>query len=286
MKELKITRSFTDHSDELLSAFFNSVSRKDLLSADEEAELARRIRKGDRAALDRLVRANLLFVVSVAKQYQNNGLELADLISEGSIGLVKAAERFDETRGFKFTTFAVWYIREAITAALTEKARRIRLPHGQVEMIAKIKDAERRIEQREFREATLEDIADELDLTVSAVRDVLTAARRGEDLDDTLGEDSDTTFGDLYSAADDTYADSVLERESDNECLQSAMRAVLSDRDRSILCQSFGIGCEETQQKQIAENLGLSRERVRQLRDNAVASLRGYFIGHRLRPCC
>lgn len=286
MKKIQITQTLTDRADKSVAIYFSTISKIGKISAEEEAELARRIHQGDRKALDKLVSANLRFVVSVAKTFQNRGLDLADLIEEGNIGLCKAAEKFDETRGFKFITFAVSYIQQAILDALGEHSRLVRLPHGQIATLNRIKDLQSRYMQQFGRTADLDEIAEELELSITAVKAILGADGCGISLDAPLSDDSDSTLADYFNAASDCYADSALEEESKEKELDLVLNATLKERDIYVIRHTYGLGCKELSQIEIADNLGLSRERVRQIRDNAILKLRDPRIYQRLRLCC
>lgn len=286
MKKNQKPQTFTDHADESVAAYFSTISKIGKISAEEEAELAHQFHLGDIKALDKLVTANLRFVVSIAKSFQNRGLDLADLIEEGNLGLCKAAQAFDETRGFKFITFAVKYIQQAIIDALNEHSRLIRLPHGQIANLNRIKDLQNRYIQQFDRTAQLDEISEELDIPIDTVKAILAADGRGLSLNAPLDEDSDTTLADSFEAESEDYADSAFEEESKEKELDLILNATLKERDIYIIRHSYGIGCEELSQIEIADNLGLSRERVRQIRDNAILKLREPRIYQRLRLCC
>lgn len=286
MKKIEIKQTISDRKDELVSSYFSMISKYGMISAEEEQELAQNIHIGDRGALNKLICSNLRFVVSVAKQFQNRGLDLADLISEGNIGLMKAAEKFDETRGSKFITFAASFIQQAIVDALTENSRLVRLPHGQVTILNKIKSIQNRYEQQYNRTADLEEIAEELEISAEKLKDLLAADGRSISFNAPLCDEEDRTLQDLFCVASDYYCDSALENESKQKELDLILQSLFKERDIYIIRHTFGIGCEELSQIEIAGNLGLSRERVRQIRDNAIQKLREPSIYKRLRMCC
>lgn len=276
MRQLKISQSITERTDETLEAYLNDISKKNTVTPNEEVELARRIHEGDKEALENLVNANLRFVVSVAKQYRNQGLPLSDLISEGNIGLVKAAEKFDETKGFKFITFAVWWIRQSIMKAISEHGRVVRLPNNQNQFLLQIRKIERQYEQEENRPATIEEIADALETDPEKVRNTLVAASRSMSLDAPVGDEEDTALVDLTTNPDAVQTDHTLDMESLNQTLDMVLKTALKERDIFIIKQTFGIGCPEKSQEEVSEMLGLTRERVRQIRERALHKLKKY----------
>lgn len=276
MRQLKISQSITERTDETLEAYLNDISKKNTVTPNEEVELARRIHEGDKEALEKLVNANLRFVVSVAKQYRNQGLPLSDLISEGNIGLVKAAEKFDETKGFKFITFAVWWIRQSIMKAISEHGRVVRLPNNQNQFLLQIRKIERQYEQEENRLATIEEIADALETDPEKVRNTLVAASRSMSLDAPVGDEEDTALVDLTTNPDAVQTDHTLDMESLNQTLDMVLKTALKERDIFIIKQTFGIGCPEKSQEEVSEMLGLTRERVRQIRERALHKLKKY----------
>lgn len=276
MRQLKISQSITERTDETLEAYLNDISKKNTVAPNEEVELARRIHEGDKEALEKLVNANLRFVVSVAKQYRNQGLPLSDLISEGNIGLVKAAEKFDETKGFKFITFAVWWIRQSIMKAISEHGRVVRLPNNQNQFLLQIRKIERQYEQEENRLATIEEIADALETDPEKVRNTLVAASRSMSLDAPVGDEEDTALVDLTTNPDAVQTDHTLDMESLNQTLDMVLKTALKERDIFIIKQTFGIGCPEKSQEEVSEMLGLTRERVRQIRERALHKLKKY----------
>lgn len=286
MKQLQITSRITNRDENSLIAYLNKVSKLQPLSSENEAELARRIHQGDKVALEKLVSANLRFVVSVAKTYQDQGLALADLISEGNIGLVKAAETFDETRGFKFISHAVWYIRQSIMKALTECSRTIRLPHNQDTLLRNIRRTFDRLEQEMERPATVEEVAEELDLDIEMVNDILRANHRSTSLDAPLTDEDGGTLLDILPSVNSYSADLGLEYDSLRVELEDLMNSNLTQRDIYVLKQSFGIGCTERSNEEIGRELGLTRERVRQIGQHAILKLRKSYQSYRLQTYC
>ena len=275
MKQLKISKSITVRT-QTLDKYLHAIGREPLLTVDEEVELARRIKEGDKSALDRLVRANLRFVVSVAKQYHNQGVELTDLISEGNLGLVKAAEKFDETRGFKFISYAVWWIRQAIQQAIPEQSRVVRLPQNRLGEISKVRKAMLDFEQEFMRQPSNEELAEILGMSVEKIADALSYNALSLSLDAPFGgEEDDGCLLDVVSSSDAPHPDELLSR---NESLAIEVQRVLSqleEREREVLQKSFGIGCSEMTLEEIAEEYNLTRERVRQIKEKAVRRLKG-----------
>ena len=274
MRQLKISKQITDRNTGTLDKYLSDIARESLLTTDEEVELAQRIKAGDQAALDKLVRSNLRFVVSVAKQYQNQGLGLQDLINEGNLGLVKAAQRFDETRGFKFISYAVWWIRQSILQAVAEQARVIRLPMNQVGALAKVKKAGSLLEQKLERRPTIKEIADELDMSEDKVNQLMSLNSRTVSTDAPIDDEDDTNFLDVYVPEDEVQTDSVVEQESTSKAIRRSLD-MLNEKERTILCLYFGLGTSrEYSLEEIAMKLGISRERTRQIRDRALKRLR------------
>ena len=274
MRQLKISKQITDRGSGL-DRYLSDIAKEELLTAEEEVELAQRIKAGDQAALDKLVRANLRFVVSVAKQYQNQGLSLQDLINEGNVGLVKAAQRFDETRGFKFISYAVWWIRQSILQAVAEQARIIRLPMNQVGAMAKVKKASALLEQKFQRRPTLKELADSVDMAEDKVEQLLNLNTRAMSTDAPIDEqDDDANFLDIFVQEDQTQTDAAVEQESASKAISHSLD-MLSDKERTILCMYFGLGTpREYSLEEIAMKLDISRERTRQIRDRALKRLR------------
>lgn len=273
MRQLKISKQITDRGSGL-DRYLADIAKEELLTAEEEVELAQRIKAGDQAALNKLVRANLRFVVSVAKQYQNQGLSLQDLIDEGNVGLVKAAQRFDETRGFKFISYAVWWIRQSILQAVAEQARIIRLPMNQVGAMAKAKKAISLLEQQLQRRPTVKEIADAIDYPEEKVEQLLNLGARHVSTDAPLDDEEDANFLDIYVQDDQTQTDEVVEQESNSKAITRSL-GKLSEKERTILCLYYGMGVQrEYTLEEIAMKLGISREHTRQVRDRALKRLR------------
>jgi len=273
MRQLKITKSITNRESASLDKYLQEIGREELISVEEEVELAQRIKKGDQAALEKLTRANLRFVVSVAKQYQNQGLSLPDLINEGNLGLIKAAEKFDETRGFKFISYAVWWIRQSILQALAEQSRIVRLPLNQVGSLNKINKAYSKFEQQHERKPSPEELAEELDLTADKVADTLRVAGRHISVDAPFVEGEDNSLLDVLINSDSPNADRSLINESLSREIERAL-ATLTERESDIIRYFFGIGCQEMTLEEIGERFGLTRERVRQIKEKAIRRLR------------
>lgn len=274
MRQLKITKSITNRESQSLDKFLQEIGREELISVEEEVELAGRIRNGDMAARERLVNANLRFVVSVAKQYQNQGLSLPDLINEGNVGLIKAAEKFDETRGFKFISYAVWWIRQSILQALAEQARIVRLPLNQVGSLNKIQKAYSRFEQEFERRPSAEELAEELDMPIDKIAEVLRMQGRHVSMDAPFVDGEDNSLIDVMENQDSPRADRGLISESLTQEIDRAL-ATLSEREQRIVRKFFGVG-EGVQEKTLEEigiEEGLTRERVRQIKEKALHSL-------------
>ena len=274
MRQLKISKQITQRNSGTLDKYLADIAKERLLSAEEEVELARRIKEGDQAALEKLVRANLRFVVSVAKQYQNQGLSLQDLINEGNVGLVKAAQRFDETRGFKFISYAVWWIRQSILQAVAEQARIIRLPMNQVGAMAKMKKVISMLEQQLERRPTVKEIATELNVAEEKVEQLMSLNSHAVSTDAPLDDEEDANFLDVYISEDEVQTDAHVEQESTSTAIRSSLD-MLNEKERTILCMYFGLGTSrEYSLEEIAMKLGISRERTRQIRDRSLKRLR------------
>ena len=273
MRQLKITKSITNRESASLDKYLQEIGKEDLITVEEEVELAQRIKKGDQEALEKLTKANLRFVVSVAKQYQNQGLSLPDLINEGNLGLIKAAEKFDETRGFKFISYAVWWIRQSILQALAEQSRIVRLPLNQVGSLNKINKAFARFEQENERTPSPEELADVLDLPKETVSDTLRVSGRHVSVDAPFSDGEDNSLLDVLVNTDSPNADRGLINESLSTEVERAL-ATLTDRERDIIRYFFGIGCPEMTLEEIGEKFGLTRERVRQIKEKAIRRLR------------
>ncbi|HOY38539.1 MAG: RNA polymerase sigma factor RpoD/SigA [Bacteroidales bacterium] len=273
MRQLKITKSITNRESASLDKYLQEIGKEELISVEEEVELAQRIKKNDRAALEKLTRANLRFVVSVAKQYQNQGLSLPDLINEGNLGLIKAAEKFDETRGFKFISYAVWWIRQSILQALAEQSRIVRLPLNQVGSLNKINKAFSKFEQENERRPTSEELAKELDLPVEKVADTIRVSGRHVSVDAPFVSGEENSLLDVLENSDSPHTDSTLINESLSREIDRTL-ATLTERERDIIRYFFGIGCQEKTLEEIGEEFGLTRERVRQIKEKAIRRLR------------
>ena len=273
MRQLKITKSITNRESASLDKYLQEIGKEDLITVEEEVELAQRIRKGDQRALEKLTRANLRFVVSVAKQYQNQGLSLPDLINEGNLGLIKAAEKFDETRGVKFISYAVWWIRQSILQALAEQSRIVRLPLNQVGSLNKINKAFSRFEQEHERRPSPEELAETLDLPAEKVADTLRVSGRHISVDAPFVEGEDNSLLDVLVNDDSPVADKTLINESLSTEVERAL-ATLTERERDIIRLFFGINCQEMTLEEIGEKFGLTRERVRQIKEKAIRRLR------------
>ena len=284
MRQLKITRSITNRESQSLDKYLQEIGREPLIDVNEEVELAGRIRNGDRKALEKLVRSNLRFVVSVAKQYQNQGLSLPDLINEGNLGLIKAAEKFDETRGFKFISYAVWWIRQSILQALAEQSRIVRLPLNQVGSLNKILKAYQRFEQDHERKPSAEELAEELDIPVDKIADTMRMSGRHVSMDAPFVEGEDNCLIDVMENEDSPNADRGLINESLSTEISRAL-ATLTQREEDILRKFFGIGVPEKTLEEIGDELGLTRERVRQIKEKAVRKLHTGQRSHILKTC-
>jgi len=273
MRQLKITKSITNRESASLDKYLQEIGREELISVEEEVDLAQRIKKGDHEALEKLTRANLRFVVSVAKQYQNQGLTLPDLINEGNLGLIKAAEKFDETRGFKFISYAVWWIRQSILQALAEQSRIVRLPLNQVGSLNKINKAFSRFEQEFERAPSPEELADALELPKEKVSDKMRVSGRHVSVDAPFVDGEDNSLLDVLPNNDSPNADNTLLNESLIKEIERAL-ATLTERERDIIRLFFGIGIQEMTLEEIGEKFGLTRERVRQIKEKAIRRLR------------
>ena len=274
MRQLKITKSITNRESASLDKYLQEIGRKDLITVDEEVELAQKIKQGDQAALDKLVSANLRFVVSVAKQYQNQGLSLPDLIDEGNLGLIKAAQKFDETRGFKFISYAVWWIRQSILQALAEQSRIVRLPLNQVGSLNKIGKALQRFEQENERRPSPAELAEQLDVPVEKIANTMKVSGRHVSVDAPFVDGEDNSLLDVLPNEDSPMADSSLTQESLSKEVNRALEQ-LNPRERDILKMFFGIGCQEMTLEEIGAKFDLTRERVRQIKEKAIRRLKG-----------
>lgn len=276
MRQLKITKSITNRESASLDKYLQEIGREDLITVEEEVELAGKIRRGGpegRRALEKLTRANLRFVVSVAKQYQNQGLSLPDLINEGNLGLIKAAEKFDETRGFKFISYAVWWIRQSILQALAEQSRIVRLPLNQVGSLNKISKAFSKFEQENERRPSPEELADELEIPVDKIADTMKVSGRHISVDAPFVEGEDNSLLDVLVNDDSPLADRGLVNESLAKEIDRALDT-LSTREKEIIKMFFGIGDSEKTLEEIGDRFNLTRERVRQIKEKAIRRLR------------
>ncbi|SER13218.1 sigma-70 family RNA polymerase sigma factor [Neolewinella agarilytica] len=276
MRQLKITKSITNRESQSLEKYLQEIGKVDLLTPEEEVDLAKRIKQGDQIALEKLTKANLRFVVSVAKQYQNQGLSLSDLINEGNLGLIKAAQRFDETRGFKFISYAVWWIRQSILQALAEQSRIVRLPLNKVGSLNKINKAFSMLEQRYEREPSSEELADQLDIAAEEVETTLGVAARHVSMDAPFVEGEDNSLLDVLANTATPGTDTALEyKESLRREIDRSL-GTLTERQCDVIKLYYGIGVEHPMSlEDIGEKFGLTRERVRQIKDKAINKLRG-----------
>ena len=273
MRQLKITKSITNRESESLDKYLQEIGKEELLSTDEEVELAQRIKKGDRKALEQLTRANLRFVVSVAKQYQNQGLSLPDLINEGNVGLIRAAEKFDETRGFKFISYAVWWIRQSILQAIAEQSRIVRLPLNQVGSVNRINRMTSKFEQENERRPSVEEISAETNLPEDKVDEAMAANTRHISVDAPFADGDESSLLDVLVNDSSPTADRQLFIESLQAEIRQALR-ILNERERNVITAFFGIGGPELTLEEIGVKYGLTRERVRQIKEKAIRRLR------------
>ena len=273
MRQLKISNSITNRESASLDKYLQEIGHEELLSVDEEVELAQKIKKGDRRALERLTRANLRFVVSVAKQYQNQGLSLPDLINEGNVGLIKAAEKFDETRGFKFISYAVWWIRQSILQAIAEQSRIVRLPLNQVGSVNKINRELNKFEQEHERRPSVDEIADRIDLPEDKIEEAMKVNNRHVSMDAPFVDGEDNSLLDVLADNDMPMADKALVQESLRKEIDRAIE-LLNDREQKVVRAFFGIGSPEMTLEEIGEKYNLTRERVRQIKEKAIRRLR------------
>ncbi|MCH2235391.1 MAG: RNA polymerase sigma factor RpoD/SigA [Crocinitomicaceae bacterium] len=275
MRQLKITKSITNRESQSLDKYLQDIGKEELITAEQEVELAKRIKQGDQIALEKLTKANLRFVVSVAKQYQNQGLTLPDLINEGNLGLIKAAQKFDETRGFKFISYAVWWIRQSILQALAEQARIVRLPLNQVGSLNKINKAFSRLEQEYERPPSAEELAEVLEVPEEKIKESLKVAGRHVSMDAPLSSSEDGgTLMDVMANGDSPKADRLLMAESLQREIERSL-STLTDKEREIIRLFFGIGMNHgLTLEEIGAKFNLTRERVRQIKEKAIRRLR------------
>lgn len=273
MRQLKISKSFTNRESASLDKYLQEIGHEELLSVEEEVELAQKIKKGDRRALERLTRANLRFVVSVAKQYQNQGLSLPDLINEGNVGLIKAAEKFDETRGFKFISYAVWWIRQSILQAIAEQSRIVRLPLNQVGSVNKINRELNKFEQEHERRPSVDEIADRIDLPEDKIEEAMKANNRHVSMDAPFVDGEDNSLLDVLADNNMPMADKALVQKSLRKEIDRAIE-LLNDREQKVVRAFFGIGSPEMTLEEIGDKYNLTRERVRQIKEKAIRRLR------------
>ena len=273
MRQLKISKSITNRESASLEKYLQEIGHQDLLTADEEVELAQQIKKGDRKALERLTKANLRFVVSVAKQYQNKGLSLPDLINEGNLGLIKAAERYDETRGFKFISYAVWWIRQSILQAIAEQSRIVRLPLNQVGSVNRIARELTKFEQENERKPSVEEMADRIDLPEEKIAEAMKINTHHVSMDAPFADGEDNSLLDFLPNTDSPSTDNVLDQESLRTEIGRVLD-VLNDREQKVIKAFFGIGMQEMTLEEIGDKYNLTRERVRQIKEKAIRRLR------------
>lgn len=273
MRQLKISKSITNRESASLEKYLQEIGHQDLLTADEEVELAQQIKKGDRKALERLTKANLRFVVSVAKQYQNKGLSLPDLINEGNLGLIKAAERYDETRGFKFISYAVWWIRQSILQAIAEQSRIVRLPLNQVGSVNRIARELNKFEQENERKPSVEEMADRIDLPEEKIAEAMKINTHHVSMDAPFADGEDNSLLDFLPNTDSPSTDNVLDQESLRTEIGRVLD-VLNDREQKVIKAFFGIGMQEMTLEEIGDKYNLTRERVKQIKEKAIRRLR------------
>ncbi|HNQ12329.1 MAG TPA: RNA polymerase sigma factor RpoD/SigA [Bacteroidia bacterium] len=274
MRQLKITKSITNRESQSLEKYLQEIGREELITAEEEVRLARKIREGDQDALDRMTKANLRFVVSVAKQYQNQGLSLPDLINEGNLGLIKAAKRFDETRGFKFISYAVWWIRQSILQALAEQSRIVRLPLNQVGSLNKISKAYSKLEQEFEREPSAEELATQLEVPIEKIADTMRVSGKHVSMDAPFVQGEDNSLLDVLENHDSPRADNHLMNESLQKEIERSLNT-LTEREREVIKLFFGIGMNHgLTLEEIGAKFDLTRERVRQIKEKAIRRLR------------
>ena len=273
MRQLKITKSITNRENDSLDKYLQEIGHEELLTVEEEVELAQRIRKGDRKALEKLTKSNLRFVVSVAKQYQNQGLSLQDLINEGNVGLIKAAEKFDETRGFKFISYAVWWIRQSILQAIAEQSRIVRLPLNQVGSVNKINKVLNKFEQENERRPSINELAEKIDLPEEKIEDAMKVTGKHISVDAPFIDGEESSLLDTMTSSDTPTADNELVLESLRNEIARALQ-FLNERERNVIEAFFGINQQDMTLEEIADKYSLTRERVRQIKEKAIRRLR------------
>lgn len=277
MRQFKINQSITKRSGESLDKYLVDISRIPMITPDQEVELAQSIRKGGKKgqqAKDKLITANLRFVVSVAKQYQNQGISLSDLIDEGNIGLITAADKFDETRGFKFISYAIWWIRQSILQAIAEYSNIVRKPQNQIAISNKIKNATNEFIQKNQRYPSAEELSDLISLEIDKIEKAIQTETHVTSIDTPITDDEGTTMADMMSSSSEYATDRQVDYESMCHDLTQVLCSVLNERERKIVLQSFGIGCQERGLDDIGSDMGLTRERVRQIRERSLEKIR------------
>jgi RNA polymerase primary sigma factor len=277
MKQFKINKNFTNRSEESLDKYLAEISRVPMITPDQEVELAQIIRKGGKRgdkAKEKLVTANLRFVVSVAKQYQHQGVPLSDLINEGNLGLITAADKFDETRGFKFISYAIWWIRQSILQAIAEYSNIVRRPQSQISVSNKIKKATNEFVQKQQRNPTADELSEIISLEIDKIEKAIQTEAHVNSLDAPVSEDADSTMADVMASSPEYAADRTVNHESMCSDLMQVLCDVLNERERLIVIQNFGIGCPERSLDDIGYGMGLTRERVRQIRERSLDKVR------------
>jgi RNA polymerase primary sigma factor len=283
MRQLRISKSITTREAPSLEKYFSDISKVDMVTAEEEAALAQRIRRGDQSAVERLTKANLRFVVSVAKQYQFQGLSLSDLINEGNMGLIRAAKKFDETKGFRFISYAVWWIRQSIMQALADQSRIVRIPLNKVGLSSKVNKAAQQLEQNFEREPTAEEISEYLDMDIEEVSSTMNFNSRHLSIDSPIGEEGDGTMIDILENENVDAVDGESQKESMMYEIELALNS-LPPKQQMVLKSLYGIGMDRPLgMEDIGEEMGLTRERVRQIRDQALITLRRHTNARRLK---
>ena len=273
MRQLKITKSITNRNSDSLEKYLHDIGKEDLITPEEEVELAKRIKQGDQEALEKLTKANLRFVVSVAKQYQHQGLSLPDLINEGNLGLIKAAQKFDETKGFKFISYAVWWIRQCILQALAEQSRIVRLPLNKIGALNKINKAFNQLEQENEREPSPDELAEMLELPEDKVASTLELSGRHLSVDAPFQEGEDNNLLDVLSSPDTPSTDNLLMQESLKLEIERTLKT-LPEKERKVITAFYGIGRKSMSLEEIGDSIGISRERTRQIKEKAIKHLR------------